>query len=351
MEYNEQILEERTIYFDYLRVFAAFAVMILHVAAQNWYSTDVNGFDWQVFNFFNSIVRWGVPVFVMISGALFLNRDISLKIIYTKYIFRMIIAYVIWSAIYALFAGGTVPHMMVVFLTGHYHMWFVLMIVGIYMCIPFIKPIVEDDSKIRYFLLLAFFFAFIIPEFLTLLNDFGNGLVIKGANVISQHVNNMKMNIVLGYASYFILGYYINKITLNKRQRLMIYVMGAFGFVATIGLDLVVALRTQTFCDNYYGNFTVNVLLEALAVFTWFKYRKYNNKKINTFVQKLSKYSFGAYLVHALVIEQLNLRLGLNTLSFNSVFSVISIGIMVFIISFVVSALLHQIPIVKKYMV
>lgn len=33
---------DRTIYFDYLRVFATFAVMILHISASNWYNTDVN---------------------------------------------------------------------------------------------------------------------------------------------------------------------------------------------------------------------------------------------------------------------------------------------------------------------
>lgn len=353
MKQNGPNLVERTIYFDYIRVFATFAVMILHISAQNWYSTDVNGFDWQVFNFFDSIVRWGVPVFVMISGALFLNRDIPLKTIYTKYILRMVISYVVWSSVYALFTEGSMFDKIVAFATGHYHMWFILMIVGIYMCVPFIKPIVENDNKIRYFLLLAFFFAFIIPEFLTLLNDFGNGnvLVIKGANAISTYANNMNMYIVLGYASYFVLGYYINKIILSKRQRLMIYVIGVIGFITTIGLDLLVALKTQTYCGNYYGNFTVNVFFEALAVFTWFKHRNYNNNRINVFIQKLSKYSFGAYLIHALVIEQLNLQVGLNTLSFNSVFAVFFIGIIVFIISFSVSALLNQIPIIKKYMV
>ena len=81
------------------------------------------------------------------------------------------------------------------------------------------------------------------------------------------------------------------------------------------------------------------------------QYRLYNNNRINAFVQKLSKYSFGAYLVHALVIEQLNYRAGINSLSFNSGFSVVCIGIIVFIISFMISAILNNIPIIKKYMV
>ena len=67
-------MKERIIYFDYLRVLATMAVIFLHVAAQNWYNTDINTLNWHVFNIYDSIVRWGVPIFIMISGALFLEK-------------------------------------------------------------------------------------------------------------------------------------------------------------------------------------------------------------------------------------------------------------------------------------
>ena len=95
----------------------------------------------------------------------------------------------------------------------------------------------------------------------------------------------------------------------------------------------------------------MNVFFEALAVFTWFKYRKYNNDKMNRFISVLSKYSFGAYLVHVLIIEQLNTLAGINTLSFNSIFSVICIGVFVTVVSFVISALLNNVPVARNYMV
>lgn len=88
---------ERTVYLDYLRVLATFAVMIIHISSVNWYSTDVNGYDWQVLNFYDSIVRWGVPIFVMISGSIFLNREIYMKRIYSKNILRLVVAFVVWS--------------------------------------------------------------------------------------------------------------------------------------------------------------------------------------------------------------------------------------------------------------
>ncbi len=341
----------RTVYFDYLRVIATFAVIILHTAASNWYTTDVNGLQWQIFNFFDSVVRWGVPIFVMISGSLFLSRDIPIKKMYSKYIMRMIISFVVWTNIYALFVEGSIINKISSVVQGHYHMWFILMIVGIYMCMPFIKPIVQNDNRIKYYLLLSFVFAFVIPEGMILTEDFGNEILIKGVNAINRDVGDMNMHMVLGYVGYFVLGYYLNKVSLNKKQRGIIYILGLCGGAFTVGMDLTIALRTQTYCNNYYGNFTVNVLFEAVAVHTWFKYKKYENDKVNLFFQRLSKYCFGVYLIHPLIIEQLNIRFGLNTLSFNPVAAVICIGCIVFVVSLGLSTVLNHIPVIKTYMV
>ena len=129
----------RTYYFDYLRIVASFAVVLLHVAAQNWSTSDVNSFEWKVFNFFDGLVRWGVPVFVMISGALFLGKELDLKVLYRKYIFKMIIVFLFWSLLYALwdyFVTGsiTTTHSFVrrIF-AGRRHLWFIPMIIGMYM--------------------------------------------------------------------------------------------------------------------------------------------------------------------------------------------------------------------------
>ena len=343
--------ENRIVYFDYLRFFAIIAVMLLHISGASWNNIDVKSFAWQIFNIFDGIARWGVPIFVMISGALFLNRDISTKQIYKKYILRLLIAYVVWSIVYAIFQDGTIIERFVYVIKGHYHMWFILMIIGIYMCIPFIKPITQNNNIIKYFLLLSFIFAFAIPEIITLTGDFGNIFLIKAVNTINENVVNMNLHIVLGYISYFILGYYLNNKKINKKQRIIIYILGLLGFAFTVGMDSLVALKTQKYCDNYYGAFTVNVLFESIAVFTWFKYSKFNNNTINKIIKRLSKCSFGAYLIHALVIEQLNIHFGLNTLLFNPIISVISIGIIAFIISFGLSSILNRIPVVKKYIV
>ena len=343
--------QQRMVYIDYLRVFAALSVVTLHIAAKYLFDSDVNGQEWSVLNFFDSIVRWGVPVFVMISGSLFIKRDIPIKILYKKYVLRMAVAFLVWSAIYTIvgsFYGDTAP----VMLRGYYHMWFILMLIGVYICIPIINPIVMSKVTTKYFLVLSLIFAIVLPSVFVLVNDFGSGVTLEIINELKDDINTVKPHMVIGYMGYFVLGYYINSIELNKRQRYIIYLLGVFGFVLTVTLEQISAVKNQA-CNGYYiGNFSVTIFLESVAVFTWFKYRKYNKCKLNGFVQKLSKYSFGAYLVHALIIDLIYREWNIDSRIFDeTALGVISASILVFVVSFVVSALLNKIPILNKFMV
>ena len=353
---------KRKVYCDYLRLVATFAVVFIHVAASNWSNVDVNGIQWQVFNIYDSLVRWGVPIFVMISGALFLNRDVPIKNIYSKYVLRMVIAFVSWSLFYAILTTDTFQHGLIYSLkshigtlvTGHYHMWFVLMIIGLYMCIPFMKKIVSDETVMKYFLKLSFIFAFLIPWVLKIVNDFvgsNNSMIQKMVTTIDSNLMNMGMSMVLGYSFYFILGYYLDRIEIKKDVRVMIYVAGILGFIFTVVADAGLSIKTQVANSNYYGNFEVNVLLEVIAVHTFFKYHTFQNEKVNQFVVVLSKFGFGAYLIHTFIIESMAAILHFDTLSMNAWISVPLISIIVFGVSMGVSAVLNHIPVIKKYCV
>ena len=280
-------------------------------------------------------------------------REISIRRIYSKYVPRMVVAYIVWSGIYAsvaLFTGGGFDLFWEQFISGHYHMWFVPMIVGIYICIPFIRQIIKDKKVLKYFLWLSFVFVFLLPQIVTLANDFASERLIQIVQNIYGKICSIDLHMVLGYVFYFVLGYFLNNVEMSKKQRRYVYLLGAVGFLLTIVLDLAVALKTQTCCQNYYSYFSINVMLESIAVFIAFKYAKFKNDKVYRIMTILSKYSFGAYLVHVLVIELLSKK-GLNTLSFNPIVSVPIIGIVVFVISYLISAVCNKIPKINQYIV
>lgn len=71
----------RVVYFDLLRVVATFVVVAVHLSAMHWADVDVNSRAWFAFNLYCTAGKWSVPIFVMISGALFLGREVSISAI------------------------------------------------------------------------------------------------------------------------------------------------------------------------------------------------------------------------------------------------------------------------------
>lgn len=231
---KENKLTQRQYHLDYLRVFASIAIIILHVTGQDMYNVEVACTGWNFYNICNSATRWGVPVFVMMSGALFLPREIPTKTLYKKYISRMAITYVVWSLFYAI----AIPSINIIsgkeyninlfeliqsFISGEYHLWFLPMIIGLYMCMPLIKQLTQSDKLIKYFLSLSFIFCFIKTQIELITNN----LLRNNIQTIFENVNtlfkNFNVNLVFGFATYFILGYYLNKTEINKKHRRIIY--------------------------------------------------------------------------------------------------------------------------------
>lgn len=232
----EQTQPQRIAYFDVLRILATFAVIVLHLSAQHWADTDVYSRAWQAFNLYDSAVRWAVPVFVMISGALFLSGSQSIGHILKKNVSRLVTAFIFWSALYAVFMvnfeGCPTNLILQQFLNGHYHMWFLFMIVGLYLIVPFLRPIVRDEKLLRYFLLLTLIFTFLLPQ------------IASAVSLLSwQYCAEFKAltgkfyyHFTLGFVPYFVLGYYLVRKEFSLTAKRVLYALGVLGFVLTVVL-------------------------------------------------------------------------------------------------------------------
>lgn len=343
--------ENKIVYLEYLRVFASFAVIMIHLSAQNWYSTNVNTREWMIFNAYDSIVSFAAPVFVMISGAVFLEKEKTIQTLFKKYILRIAVAFAFWSIIYAGFMGGGKRELFINIFKGHYHMWFLPMIIGIYLLVPVLHKIAEDEKMLKYFLFLSFLFAFLLPQLIQMTTDFGNGIFLDFMNIVNYNLNFMSVKMVLGYTGYFLTGYYLNKYVLSRPIRIIIYCLGLIGAFTTIILDSFLAIKTQGPVGTYCGNHSVNILFECLAVFVWFKYHITGKSVLRKPILKISKFCFGAYLLHPLLIEQLNIHFGINTFSLPAIISVPILTLGIFLMSFLISGILNAIPVIKKYIV
>lgn len=347
-------LSTRTEYFDYLRVIATFFVVFAHVSCEVWYTTDISSFEWTVLNIFDSSAKWAVAIFVMISGALFLGGNPSIKKIYTKYISRMLTAFLFWSILYAIvnsiFYGFELKSFIMQVIGGHYHLWFIFMITGVYILIPLLKKFTESMELLQYFLILSVIFAVIIPYIIDILGVFSPSLSTTANALVSQ----MQFTFTLGYVGYFLAGYYFNKIELSKKVTYIIYILGIIGFILTITLTSWVSAVKQEPLDLFYQPFTLNLLLMSIAVFVFAKNHLNHipaSEKQKKLVRDLSKYSFGVYLVHVLIIEVMDVVFHVNFMFTTPLISIPLLSIFITILSFGISIAISRIPILKDYII
>ena len=81
----DSVVNDKKEWISLLRVIATIAVVILHVASPilNQYN-DIMISYWHVGNVYDSMVRFSVPLFFMVSGVLLLNKDYELLVFLKK---------------------------------------------------------------------------------------------------------------------------------------------------------------------------------------------------------------------------------------------------------------------------
>lgn len=334
-------------YIDSLRVLSIFAVVLLHVSASNFANYPIGGFSWCMTAFFEIISQWCVPVFVMISGALLLSKNRPVKILWRKNILRLCVAFVFWSLVYAfvlciyLNPGLPKTEVLVAFLKGHYHLWFLLMLIGLYILVPVLKKICVTKTAMKYFLIVCFGYYFLV-QLLSLLLELGSSSPL--VSLINVLIEDLKtLNIGMGFAGYFVLGYYLKQYNFTKKVRGIIYGMGFLGAIVLFLLYLILSAHHGK-TTLYYNNFSINVLFEAMAVFVFAKY----NFKSNSFMTWVAKYCFGVYLVHALLIHIVEKLLSGAVLPWAAIAIPIEASV-IFVASLLLTWLISKIPVLVKY--
>ena len=326
------------------------AVVFLHAAAWSWYQVPVDSMEWQILNLMDGAVRFGVPVFFMVSGAMFLDpaRNITLRLILKKYLPRIVIPYFAWSALYA---GLTTyspagDHSFLGFLqrtiVGHYHLWFLIALAGLYLATPLLRASTKDRALGWYFVILAFFFATVLPLF---------AQVPFIGSTITEILEKAQFQLPLGYSIFFILGHLLHTAHISIRVRYVLLLAGAVGIIATVLGSSLLSLAQGSGNGRLYDNLTPNVLAVAVAVFVVVKPRPDAGPQNRTALplRLLGTYSFGIYLVHPM-FQTLYQQWGFSALSTTPVLGVPLLTCAILFPSLAVTALLRRIPRAGTYL-
>lgn len=347
----------RVAFADLLRVFAAIAVIVLHLAGSQMGVVAVTSQSWQVFNLYDGLVRWCVPVFVMLSGMFLLDpgRGLPLSKLLFHNCLRILVCLLFWGGVYAVVgacaAGGRFTwarfwNAILASLRGdtHYHLWFLYVILGLYLVTPILRAFCRGASQgdFHWFFLLAFLFASLLPISFQLWPN--------ATAVLHAWYDKLGVQLVMGYVGYYVAGYYLRAYTIGRLAEAIIYVLGVLGAVVTVWGTAVLSRGAGGLVDTLYGYFSPNVCAFAVAVVVLFRYvlGVSDERSRRQRLGGVARLSFGIYLVHDLFIMLLR-SLGITTLSFAPVVAVPLLSAVVFLCSFAVSWLVSKIPFVGRW--
>lgn len=339
--------KKRTVYLDLLRVLAMVGVVGIHVSARHFADVPLDSAAWHAMNLWDGLVRWAVPMFAMVSGAVFLDpeRSVGVRAIFRKYLPRILLAFFLWSALYAAIdCNGSVIIFFTQLLRGHYHLWYLYMLMGFYLIVPLLRRITASERLTWYFLALAVVFTFGVPDLLLLAQAADRVWGLGLAAIVTDVQQYTMFFLTLGFVPYFVLGWALHHRRLTSRQTLILCGLGLAGFVLAPLLNAWYSAKTGAAQVEFFAYSKFCVLFQTAGVFAFAKALAPRlSARVQRVIMRVALCSFGVYLAHPLLLDNL-VPAGLLT---SGAWAYLTIPLAILLVSIgalIVSALLRCIP-------
>jgi surface polysaccharide O-acyltransferase-like enzyme len=345
----------RLFYADWLRTLAIFAVVILHNSTDlaNLYG-KIGVSNWLAAAIYNGIFRFCVPLFVLLSGSLLLNREreITVRELFIKRLPKLIIPLVFWSVIYFLYAkyftsqqkGAGFFQTLRTFYCGPvvFHFWFIYMMIGIYLVSPVLNIFISvaKQNYIEYFLAIWFI----------------TNCVFGIIEIAFEMPIGIDLNFYTGYTGYFLMGYYLQNFNFSARFTSWSILLGGGAIcISVAGVILLHVYKINHANDLIESDFTPDIPLAVAGLFLWakryFKFGKATLGASGKLTVQISMESYGIYIIHVLVMDFIFTGVWAKYLSASATFWVIPFkAIVVLFLSYLVTRLLRFIPF-SKYLI
>lgn len=287
------------LHLDLLRIWATLCVIALHVLSPLHASLpDFGTRTWHAANVLNEFARTGVPIFLMLTGALLLPAASTKEFLpfYRRRLSRILIPFLVWDIIYYVFyrVTGDQPIFSRAFFDellnqgSAYHLWYIYTLAAIYLLLPFLARALEgcSDRQVFWLWLIAVFPA-------------GIRTLINLTTPVYVYLTEPLME---GYLGYVILGYLLSRIKLSRVTAWAIPVCGLGGLA--MGVCFNYFRSSPEGLDLYFnGGYTLNHYLLAAAIFLAARYlRLPDMPRAAAVIHRVSGLTFTVYFAHALVL-------------------------------------------------
>ncbi|GAB3213168.1 acyltransferase [Marinactinospora thermotolerans] len=345
-----------TAWLDITRVLAMLAVIVVHAFAPivTTRYTDYGTATWWAANAADSLVRWCVPVFIMISGALLLKpREEGLRSFYRRRFSRIGIPLVVWTGIYLVlehtrWGGITLSEAIGTVLSGDpaLHLYFLFVLAGLYVLTPFLRIITRyATTRMLWWFAIMMSALGMVDQAVTVFDGAG------GPNAVTRF---------LPYVGYYVMGYLLRETDLTRRQTWG--VLGAFaGSILVTGLGAgLIGHATGGWtaeADYLYTYLSPSVMVMSVTAFlllrafgrncSSFTASHRDTEPARRRLKTLSDLSFGVFLVHVVVLYELRGLTGVPDHPI-AMLAMASFHILaVLTVSLAVTALFKRIPVLR----
>ena len=376
---QNSISDNRIVWLDVIRCVAMIMVIGVHCIDPFYISPTMRAIPeythWAAI--YGSLLRPSVPLFVMMTGLLLLPvKKQPLGRFYKKRIYRVLFPFLIWSVLYSMFPWVTgvlgLPKeiigdffcytqgqesqslidslkdvAMIPFNFSHKenHMWYIYLLIGLYLYMPFFSAWIENaDRKTKR----AFLLIWIISLFIPYLKEYvANCLFERSGYVFGTDTWNEfgLFYYFAGFNGYLLLGHYVKKgndWSLMKTFILCILMFAVGYYITYTGFSTTASNpnATETEMELFFTFCSPNVLLMTLATFLLLQKVVITNSTVIKVLANMTQCGFGIYMVHYFVVGPFFLLIGPSSLPIP--LQVPLMAICIFLCSWAFTALIYK---------
>ena len=376
---QNSISDNRIVWLDVIRCVAMIMVIGVHCIDPFYISPTMRAIPeythWAAI--YGSLLRPSVPLFVMMTGLLLLPvKKQPLGKFYKKRIYRVLFPFLIWSVLYSMFPWVTgvlgLPKeiigdffcytqgqesqslidslkdvAMIPFNFSHKenHMWYIYLLIGLYLYMPFFSAWIENaDRKTKR----AFLLIWIISLFIPYLKEYvANCLFERSGYVFGTDTWNEfgLFYYFAGFNGYLLLGHYVKKgndWSLMKTFVLCILMFAVGCYITYTGFSTTASNpnATETEMELFFTFCSPNVLLMTLATFLLLQKVVITNSTVIKVLANMTQCGFGIYMVHYFVVGPFFLLIGPSSLPIP--LQVPLMAICIFLCSWAFTALIYK---------
>ncbi len=331
---------------ELIRVASFFFVILIHVT--NYYCRaydEISGGEYLFALTFNILARVSVPCFFMITGALLVGREDSLKK-HGKRLLRFFIVLVVWTLIFYVW-NRWVMHShynikIVLFEPIEQHLWYMYAIIPIYMVMPFLqvlcKHLTKNQEKVFFVLItFAIIFNYVV-------SFFGQEPYYP-LPIIGDRI----------YMYYVFVGYYLHKywekiFAFLRNSTVLLFAI----FLGPIAISVLISELVSCYSDSFFNRLLEyqNPLLALSAAAFFLLLLQYKNGnyipkgRFKGVIEAFCSCSFGIYLVHIIFLD--TYKRTFDAADLTAYWAIPLVTVLVTLISFVVIYLLRLTKLGRK---